>query len=866
MRSVLHGTGPGVVLFVSTIVMLASFPGVLPTVATATSHLGPPQPERPAGALGLGPGPFYNPIVTEMGCTGSVYQTGATALCYIGISWDHGATDGTHGGPTNWTSTSPGGSFAPFPNNATPNSNCYIAPGQSGACVVYVNYVDTEVGSPNITASFDCGGTCPEVSGSTVILEEGNGTNVECVPNPVSAGEATVCTAVVLGSTNPLPSGTVQWSSTSYTGGFNTTTCTLTPGSYGQSCSVTWTAPYPEAGVTITASYHGDSNNAKSSRGTLISVVGTVVTYPVTFQETGLPAGAVWSATISSTTNSSDTDTITIFEPTAVNLPYGVYIYGVAEAGSGNAVYLPSVPSSAATRIPDACPDPACGLVEVQNGPVSVPVVFGQTWQTNWIPTRDSYAFVNPSSIYAPDGNCYGISETEVLYWFNEIDGNTAYPYLPLQPATPGDTAGLAESQGWLTWSNGAYPPNTLNNASLAITLHQVLDPDNPAMVRSLQASTFNQAYEFNVLQADVAFPGGVPTVIAMGSPNPSGANSVYHAVVVYGMTLFPNGSWEFSISDPNLPSRASTGWYYPSDTRFVYNDGYNFRQFVPVSANRLDSSFIDGQPLWNQQNAYGIPAYDFVVSTTPVVIKTTPVDVAGHPLSFFDSFADNGGGNSQTFNDGIGGSVGIEEGSAQAYGIPSGTTYTVDPPASASSLLVMWEVNESGTLLRYGFTVGTEAPAMGEYNLTPNADGFNLTAVAGLTVQNVSFSYGTSTGYTILHAYNLTLAAGSTAQFKVTTWAGLNSSDSPSVTVDVYADNSTVPSASYGLTNGESGLSPTAPGATPPAPAPIWTLHGLSIYWLLYGVIAVVLVAVVVVLYQRRGGRKLSLPSGPTQ
>jgi hypothetical protein len=846
---------PAVVFLLSVIVVVGGFSATPPTARPGAPIVVSLHPEPTAGTAGRSPGPSYDPIVTEMGCLDPSVDTGAVDRCYIGISWDHGTADGTHGGPTNWTSTSPGGSFTPYPTNATPDSDCYISAGQSGACVVYVDYVDSDPGAPTLTASFDCGGTCPVVSGSTNITEEGNGTNVVCDPNPVEIDQASVCTATVLGSVSPPPSGKVDWSTTSFGAAFNASFCTLVASPNGSSCSVTWTDPSLETGVKITASYQGDPNNPKSTGNTTISVDGTEVTYPVTFQESGLPAGATWSATVATSTATSTTDEVTIEEPNSFAQPNGVYIYGVAEAGFGNARYMPSVPNARNGIHPPVCPDPTCGVVGVSTGPVTIYVVYGQTWQTNWLPSRDTYVFPNPGSIYSPDGNCYGISETEVLYWYNEVDGNTAYPYLPLQPTAAQDTAGLTESQGWLSWSNGAFPPYTLNNASLAITLHQTLDPEATAAVRTLDSSTFDQSREFNLLEADVAFPGGVPTVIAMGSPNPSGSNTYYHAVIVYGMTQYPNGSWQFDISDPNLPSQASTAWYDPSGTSFVYNDGYNWRQFIPVPAQLLEPSFINGQTTWNQPNYHGVPAYDFVVSTVPVTIKTLPADILGHRISFYDSFGDDGGGDSQTLSATIGGSVGIEEGSMQAYGIPSGTQYSIDPPATNASLLDMWYVNSSGSSLRYGFTVGTEAPGPGDFNVTPNSNGFNLTATDTLTVRNVSFSYANSTGYTVLQAYNLTIAGGSTARFAVTSWQGLNSSHSSSVTLEVYEKNSTTPYATYALTNGEDGLPPATPASTPPTSAHS-TPPALPIDWIVYGGIALVIVAVVaIVLYRRRDG-----------
>ncbi len=103
-------------------------------------------------------------------------------------------------------------------------------------------------------------------------------TLVSCSPNPISVGSPVTCTATVSGSN---PTGTVSWSTSSSTGGFSQSVCTL----FNGSCS-TFYVDNCTGSVTITASYSGDSNNGPSSGSTLLTVfmdimVGVNVTaYP----------------------------------------------------------------------------------------------------------------------------------------------------------------------------------------------------------------------------------------------------------------------------------------------------------------------------------------------------------------------------------------------------------------------------------------------------------------------------------------------------------------------------------------------------------------------------------------------------------
>lgn len=96
-------------------------------------------------------------------------------------------------------------------------------------------------------------------------------TFVSCSPNPVSIGLPVTCTATVSGSS---PAGTITWSTTSSTGFFNQSVCTLSDGS----CSTTYTDTSPSS-VTIAASYSGDSNNTPSTGTFTLTVTSSGPVY-----------------------------------------------------------------------------------------------------------------------------------------------------------------------------------------------------------------------------------------------------------------------------------------------------------------------------------------------------------------------------------------------------------------------------------------------------------------------------------------------------------------------------------------------------------------------------------------------------------
>ena len=581
-----------------------------------------------------------------------------------------------------------------------------------------------------------------------------------------------------------------------------------------------------------------DTGSGELTATQTFTVINSALTkYLVTFNERNLPPGTNWSVLVDSVRYSSTTSTISFLSPSQG------YSAGILSANVSGIVYFPTVPYQSADFIeegPTDCPglpigDTYCAELIVAGAPVTVNVTFYGEWVLNWLPSRDTYNFVNPVDSYS-DGNCYGISETEVLYWYHYIAGDSEYPYLPPP------TAGIANTSG-LRWS-----PSILNNASLAITLHQIFDPDNAGVVRqTLLAADFNQSVQFVALQHDVETLGH-PTVLLLGGPNASGKQIGYHAVVVYGMITYTNGSTGINISDPNGPGVAAHAWYYANNSTFdYYFAGNTFHQFTPAVLHPLDSGYLNGESLFDTQGGHW--------SGETMVMSSVPVSLTAGGV---DNFGDNGGGDSQTFNDGIGGSSGVEEGSIEAYALLSATQFTIDPPTANSTELVIRSDNSSGSNVVSGFRVQTGPAGPGSYNLTPNREGFNLSAEAALTLTNVSFYYSDPPIDTMLSVHDLTLGVGDTARFTVDSWTGLNSSEIPSVAVQVFSYGSSIPIGWYNLTNGES-LSGTVRSSSP------WYQSN----WLLVtGTAAAILVAAVALfaILRRRGkpGGPRDAPVGP--
>jgi hypothetical protein len=106
----------------------------------------------------------------------------------------------------------------------------------------------------------------------TLVVNLSNSTtSVSLSPNPVSIDQPVNCTATVLGSSL---TGNVTWSTSSSTGNFSQSVCTLSSGN----CSTTYVDSCPGS-VTIAAWYSGDSNYLPSSASVTLTVTSSGPVY-----------------------------------------------------------------------------------------------------------------------------------------------------------------------------------------------------------------------------------------------------------------------------------------------------------------------------------------------------------------------------------------------------------------------------------------------------------------------------------------------------------------------------------------------------------------------------------------------------------
>jgi hypothetical protein len=498
---------------------------------------------------------------------------------------------------------------------------------------------------------------------------------------------------------------------------------------------------------------------------------------------------------------------------------------------------------------------------------VSLNYTVGSQVVANWIPSRDTYSFGNPPNPF-DGGNCYGISSSEVLYWQNEITGNLSAPYLP-RPV-PGSA--------YLVPGGNSVASGLINNTTLGVLLHQVFDPNAGATQGEFSPSTFAASY------ASIAglLRQNQPALLGLGWND-------LHAVIVYGQQVWPNGTVELAISDPDDTQWTEEAWYVPSASTFYYADGVAVWHAFSVIGNSgwadvAQGSWFYGLSLGianvNPGNWLGLQAFEEQLNGYLLIADIDPgVMVNADGASDFFTAP----GNSQTLADQILNSSGIEEGSVQVYtapyalnpfgnptdswvaspfgsgASPAGTDVAVDPsthPAASQTpggVLEMWGSRIDGTpAVRGGFVNFSAATGSAGIAVAPNGDGIAVHSQGSPAVINLTL-FQASSENTSFAASDLDLPANALTEFDVQNWSALNATGgTSSVNVTVTLDNGTGSSTSYSLHNHQSGLGPGHSLSPSPAPvAPPWYEMPLVLV-LIAGLVATV--AVVAYALARKG------------
>jgi peptide/nickel transport system substrate-binding protein len=160
-------------------------------------------------------------------------------------------------------------------------------------------------------------------------VEAQSSTSVLCSPTTVSVGSPVNCTATVSGTN---VTGYVVWSTSSVTGSFTSSNCTLLNGM----CSTTY-SDNRTGYETITANYGGDILNAPSSGSMAITVFINVSTGAnVTVQPTNHLTLTFANVTVAGTVTANETPTVLAPTP-PLNNPIGPYFDVKVTAGyAGN--------------------------------------------------------------------------------------------------------------------------------------------------------------------------------------------------------------------------------------------------------------------------------------------------------------------------------------------------------------------------------------------------------------------------------------------------------------------------------------------------------------------------------------------------
>lgn len=467
-------------------------------------------------------------------------------------------------------------------------------------------------------------------------------------------------------------------------------------------------------------------------------------------------------------------------------------------------------------------------------GPVQLPPPMLEEYSTLWDHYRDFYSFENPSVPWS-EGVCYGMSETAILYYMHYVLNKTNYPYYPSNyPFEASRTRDLVGE---------GFEKGILNNVTYAILLHQLYNQPILENIR-LRLNMVNLSDEFSKLVNYLK--NGEPVMLVLGPED-------LHAVVAWRVVKGSDGYYYIYISDPNSPGNVTYATYNPYTNKFHYKKYYSWDKFIVIGAEPLSfwkfklniigdlQLFIGNLRLmltnWTSYNYYFI----FTNKNIPVVKDKQDVS----KMSYFEEF-----GNSQSFRTTIPGAAGVSEKDFAAFAIPKNAVsrLLIDPPGDGG-VMVFWldRLNGTDVLYFYAFNVS----ASGNYSIVPSNQGFNITSDSSL-VLDVTIAIAFNETVPLFNVYNITLSPGVEAVFRVIDWGVLNSTDKPSIKLEVYKDGKLV--GEYQLVNNQSNIEIREGTGAQKAPA-----GSVGLDWRLMVIVAIIVVSLVVVLYLLYTRKKLA-------
>jgi len=333
-----------------------------------------------------------------------------------------------------------------------------------------------------------------------------------------------------------------------------------------------------------------------------------------------------------------------------------------------------------------------------------------------------AYGYVPFFNVYREyeDGFCWGMSSTAILYYLG---------FLPLPSQSVNSTSqlylGPFVSKNVVTGFFETKPQSSLaylTDASLAVAVHQMLDPANMLYEDPANEIASTAIYFIDKLNQ--------PVILTIQFTNQSG-NSLYvgsgnHSVVAWGYVNESNGDVVFLVYDPNYPQIITRAIYYTNGS-FIYIDGrppysviVNGHKFsYPGDVGEVTGIAPELTPAelwWFSPNRFksitkqqvqilqgGLLDYALYVSTSPLIVQT-----GGEPVGYF---IDNRyfvtastvqPGELAGYVDGYPGSP------LYIVAVRNGFNAVVDPN---STLVALRFANASGTITVHGFVINSTKP-----------------------------------------------------------------------------------------------------------------------------------------------------------
>ena len=498
----------------------------------------------------------------------------------------------------------------------------------------------TETGLPSSTSwTVTLGGAPQSSTNGTIGFTEPNGTYSFTISSPgyqpvPGSGTLTVSgSAVDRAVTFTLVTYAVTFTETGLPAG---TTWNVTLGRTTESSttgSLTFSEPNGTYAFTVSSpGYHpapGSGSVPVNGQPAAQSIAFTLVTYAVTFTETGLPAGTSWSVTLGGTTNSSTTGTIGFIEPN------GTYAFTIASSGyqgTPASGHLAVHGTAASQAITFALATYAVTFTE-SGLPSGTPwnVTLGGTTNSS---TTGTITFAEPSGTYA-----FSVSSPG----YQPVPGSGS---VTVNGAPVGQSVTFTQVTYALRFTETGLPSGT----SWAVTIGRA------SLQSTTSTVTFNElngTYAYSVSASGYQPTPGSGSVTISGQP---AGQSISFALVTYSVAFatstLPAGTlWNVTLAGTTRSSTSATILFSEPNGSYAWSLGSVGGWYgtpgsgsVTLNGSGATVSITFEETFSAQFNESGLPSgTSWNVTLTQVLVAAAGSLSPGAPLSFQQTFTSTG-------------------------------------------------------------------------------------------------------------------------------------------------------------------------------------------------------------------------------